>query len=404
VRDLANLLRPKTLEEFVGQKHIIGKDKPLYKLIKNKDIPHMFFYGAPGTGKTSLAKIIATELGSDFYSLNATTFKVDELRKIISRYKNGLLIPLIFIDEVHRLSKNQQEILLPIMENYEAIIIGASTENPFFSLTNAIRSRSFLFEFKQIEEDELNLLLQRALKYLNTNIDQKSKEYLIKSSNGDARAMLTLLDFAFKVDKTLPLEVLKNLRQKALVEGLNSKESHYNIISALIKSLRGSDVDAALFYLAKLIVGREDLGFITRRLVIFASEDIGNANPNALNMALNCLKACKEIGYPEAKIILAQCVVYLASSPKSNSSYKAINKAIDLIENAKIKEEIPYYLIGKNKDYLNPHEFGGYVKQKYLKNPLKIYEGSNIGFEKTLNEWLEKIVSKHLKKNLKEKK
>ena len=203
--DLSNKLRPTSLETFVGQSHIISKDKALYKLIKQKDIPHLFFYGKPGTGKTTLAKIIAKEIGTDYYYFNATSIKVEDLRKVFDKYKGALIKPLIFIDEVHRLSKNQQEVLLPIMENYDAIIIGASTENPFFTLTNAIRSRSFLYEFKPFTKDEMNKILYIALKDIDINISDEAKEYLIISSSGDARAMLTLLNFSYKYQKILIL-------------------------------------------------------------------------------------------------------------------------------------------------------------------------------------------------------
>lgn len=394
--DLSNKLRPTTLDTFIGQSHIIGKNKALYKLIKQKDIPHLFFYGKPGTGKTTLAKIIAREIGTDYYYFNATTIKVEDLRKVFDKYKGALIKPLIFIDEVHRLSKNQQEVLLPIMENYDAIIIGASTENPFFTLTSGIRSRSFLYEFKPFTKEEMNKILDIALKDIDINLSSEAKEYLIISSSGDARAMLTLLNFSYKVSKDIDTNLLKELRENVIGDGVSSSDTHYDLASAMIKSLRGSNINAALYYMARLINGGESVDFITRRFVIFASEDIGNANPNALNLAVNTMIACNKIGYPESRIILSQCAIYLASSPKSNSAYKAIDKAIQTIKDGKILD-IPKHLDSQHIGYKYPHDFGGYIEQEYLKEDLNLYESSNIAFEKTLNEWLMKITMKNEK-------
>ena len=388
--DLANKYRPTSLDSFVGQSHIISKDKALYKLIKQKDMPNLFFYGKPGSGKTTLAKIIAREISSDYHYFNATTFKIEDLRKVFDRYKNSFIKPLIFIDEVHRLSKNQQEVLLPIMENYDATIIGASTENPFFTLTNAIRSRSFLYEFLPFSYDEMEKILNIVLKDIDITLSNEVKDYLIYSSSGDARAMLTLLNFSYKVDQEISLNSLKELRANVIGDGVSSSSSHYDLASAMIKSLRGSNVDAALYYMARLIDGGESVDFITRRFVIFASEDIGNANPNALNLASSTMQACNKIGYPESRIILAQCAIYLASSPKSNSAYKAINKALEQIKNGKIID-IPKHLDSQHIGYLYPHDFGGYVEQEYLKEDLKLYNSLDIGFEKTLSEWIRKI-------------
>ena len=328
MQNLTILLKANTLDEFIGQKHLVGKKSALYQLIQKKDIPHLFFYGKPGTGKTTLAKIIAKTISSDFYYFNATSVKVEDFRKIFKKYENALIKPLLFIDEVHRLSKTQQEVLLPIMEDYLAIIIGASTENPYFTLTAGIRSRSFLFEFKVHGYNDLNDVLNKALSVLpEIQINEEIRKYLIETSSGDARALLNLLDFAYKINPIINIEVLKQLRQNAIGDGVSSKQSHYDIISAMIKSIRGSNINATLYYMARLIVAGESVDFITRRLVISASEDIGNANPNAINMAINIQNAANKIGYPEAKILLSQCAVYLASSPKSNSSYIAINKA-----------------------------------------------------------------------------
>lgn len=390
---LALEFRPKSFDEFVGQKDIVSVFK---SFVSNKKIPHSIFFGQAGSGKTSLARIIANELNYDFYEFDGGNFKADDIRKIINSYKGGLLKPLIFIDEIHRLSKNQQEILLIPMENYSAIIMGATTENPKFSLTSGIRSRTMIFEFKALEFDDLNSLLESLKNKIDFKIDENAKDYLISCSGGDARAMTNLLEFALSVDKNITIKTLKILKSNKVSEGVSSKDSHYEIISAFIKSLRGSDTNAAIYYLARLINAGESAEFIARRLVIFASEDIGNANPNALNLAINTLNAVSKIGYPEARIILSQCAVYLSCSPKSNSSYKAINLALDYVENNEILE-IPKYLINTNeekKDYLYPHDFGGWVDQKYLSKDLKFYKSKNIGFEKTLNEWICKIKSK----------
>lgn len=394
--NLALDFRPKNIDEICGQKHIIAKDKALYALIKSGKIPHIMLFGPAGSGKTTLAKVIANELDTSFYELDGSSLKVEDIRKILNLHKNSLIKPVIFIDEVHRLSKTQQEILLIPMENNEATIIGASTENPYFVLSSGIRSRSMLFEFKPLTSSDLDELLQRVQNKLKFSIENDAKTYLLNSSGGDARAMLNLLDFALEISKNITLKTLKELRAFPLKDGVSSDDTHYNLASALIKSLRGSDIDASIYYLARLIDGGESADFIARRLVIFASEDISNANPSALNLATNTLLAVSKIGYPEARIILSQCVVYLASSPKSNSSYKAINEALKYIKNNP-KLNVPRYLINTDpaiKNYLYPHDFGGFVDQDYLEIPLKFYFANDIGFEKTLNLWYKKVTKK----------
>ncbi len=388
---LALKFRPKTLKEILGQKELV---KLFESFVAKQKLPHSIFFGPAGSGKTSFARAVANDFGLDFYEFDGANFKLEDLRKIIAQYEESLYKPLIFIDEIHRLSKTQQEMLLLPLENFKCILIGASTENPFFVLSSGIRSRSMLFEFKPLNEEDLKALIQRVKEELNIVCDEDSCAFILKMCGGDARAVLNLIEFALIVDeKELSLHTLKTLKANALNDGVSSKDTHYRLASSLIKSLRGSDIDAALYYLARLIEGGESADFIARRLVIFASEDIGNADTNALNLATNCLIAVKSIGYPEARIILAQCVVYLASAVKSNSSYKAINKALDFVRNNPALPLLPH-LDNNNaaiKNYLYPHDFGGFVKQQYLAKPLKFYESKGYGAEKTLHEWLKKM-------------
>lgn len=399
--NLAHILRPNTLEEFIAQEHIIAPSTPLRKMIENNALTHCFFYGPPGSGKTTLAKLIAHKLQKPFGEFNATTFKLEDLRKFIKAYEGSLYQPMVFIDEVHRLNKAQQEVLLPVMELNQAIIFGASTYNPYYSLTNAIRSRSFLFELKAHEQEHLEQILNKALEYLShhhsaVNLEQNARAYLIHSSGGDARAMLNLLDAGFssleltQSPSTITLETFTALRPNALHDGSSESQTHYSLISAMIKSIRGSDVNASIYYLARLIIGGENPEFIARRLVILASEDIGNANPNALNLATSTMQAVSKIGYPESRIILSQCVIYLACSPKSNTAYKAINKALESIKQGLLLPIVPH-IMPDSELYQYPHDFGGWVEQDYLAEKLDFVESTTKGFEKTLNEWLAKI-------------
>ncbi len=391
INNLALKFRPNKIEDMCGQRHLCAQDAPFRKLLEKQSISHSIFFGPAGVGKTTLAKIIASQMELPFYEMDATNIKVEEIRKILKNHKNSLAKPLIFIDEVHRLSKTQQEVLLVPMENADAIIIGASTENPYFTLTSGIRSRSMLFEFFPLENEDLEEILKKTEKEMDFRIEKDAREYLISSSSGDVRSMLNLLEFALKVNNNIDLKTLKALRSSALKDGVSSSDTHYDLISAMIKSVRGSDIDAGLYYLARLIDGGESADFIARRLVILASEDIGNANPNALNLANSCLQSVSKIGFPEARIILSQTLIYLTCSPKSNSAYNAIGEAQHYVQEEKALK-IPKHLtkLGAS-EYKYPHYFGGWVKQKYLEADLKFYNSTHIGFEKTLDEWLEKI-------------
>ena len=391
MQDFTQQLRAKNFDELVGQEHLTASSAPLRVLCEKFALGHSFFYGPAGTGKTSLARIIAKSMDLPFYEFNATSLKVEQLRKIFEQYKNALQKPLIFIDEVHRLAKNQQEVLLPVMENNSVLVIGASTENPFFTLTSAIRSRSMLFELKHISKDALYKLLARAISLNNLSIDDATKEYLVASSGGDARAMLKLLEFSANIDTKITIEVLKQLRPNALQAGSSEAGVHYDLTSAMIKSIRGSDPDAAIYYLARLIEGGESADFIARRLVILASEDVSNANPQALTLTTSTLTSVSQIGYPEARIILAQAVIYLSASPKSNSAYLAINKALKSVKEGNILE-IPEHICQKHSGYLYPHDFGGYVRQQYLTKKMKFVELKNIGFEKKMKDWLKSVL------------
>jgi putative ATPase len=391
---LALKYRPKTLDDFIGQTHLLSPEAVFRKLISSGKLSHTFFYGPPGCGKTTLARVIASLMEKPFYEMNATTLKIEDIRKIFKEYAQALQKPLIFIDEIHRLSKNQQEVLLPFMENHAALIIGASTENPYYSLTAAMRSRSHLFELTSVPSETLAAYLETILAREKIAIEKEAKEYLVFSSGGDVRAMLNLLESAQIIESTITLKTLKQIRPHAIQAGSSESESHYELTSAMIKSVRGSDINAALYYLARLVDGGEPAEFIARRLAILASEDIGNANPHALNLASSALNIVKHIGYPEARITLAQLIIYLASSPKSNSAYLAINTALQEIGAGEI-HPVPSHIKTHAKTYLYPHDFNGWVKQSYLATPKTYYHSKQIGFEKTLYEWHEKITKNH---------
>ena len=391
--NLAIKYRPKKLDDIVGQQHLVSTDAPLRKLIESCTLGHTFFHGPAGCGKTTLSRIIASTMQRPFYEMNATTLKVEELRKIFKEYTNALQKPIIFIDEIHRLSKNQQEVLLPFMEKNSALIIGASTQNPYYSMTSAMRSRSHIFELHHIEDEEMKRYLDMVVVSESLDIEESAMEFLVSSSVGDARAMLNLLESGASIESPLGVETLMQIRPYAMQAGSSEDDSHYELTSAMIKSIRGSDIDAALYYLARLIEGGEPAEFLARRLAILASEDIGNANPNALNLASSTLNIVKHIGYPEARISLSQLLIYLASSPKSNSSYMAINKAQESIKDGTVYP-IPDHIKTHSKEYLYPHDYGGWVEQSYSPREFHFYESRGVGFEKTLDEWIAKIKAK----------
>lgn len=328
----------------------------------------------------------------DFYELDGANLKSDDLRKIIAKYDNSLLKPLIFVDEFHRLSKTQQETLLIPIESGRCVLMGATTENPKFVVSSGIRSRMMIFEFTPVSRENLLNLLGRIELELNLSLEKDARDYLLLSSGGDVRSLLNLLDYALCIENPPSLKTLKTLRASSQIEGA---QAHFDLASPFIKSLRGSDVDAALYYLARMIASGEEAAFIARRMVILASEDIGNANPNALNLAVSAMQAVSKIGYPEARIILAQCAVYLACSPKSNSSYLAIDAALEFVRENELAP-VPKYLINttpEHAQYRYPHDFGGWVEQTYAPCDERFYRSKLIGFEKTLDEWLAKIKS-----------
>ncbi len=388
--DFTALLRPGTFDELLGQPRLSAPGAPLRTLCEKGALGHSFFFGPPGTGKTTLARIVASTMGLPFYEFNATSLKIEQLRKIFEQYKNALMRPLVFIDEVHRLAKNQQEVLLPVMETNGVLVIGASTENPFFSLTAAMRSRSMLFELHPLDETAMHALLERALAQEALTVDGDARDYLVRTSGGDARAMLKLLEYAAAIDTHVTRERLASLRPAAQSRGSAEATEHYDLASALIKSIRGSDPDAAIYYLARLVEGGEPPEFIARRLVILAAEDVGNANPQALTLCTSAMTAVRSVGYPEARIILAQAVIYLCGSPKSNSAYAAINAAQKAVRGGLLLDP-PKNIAQFNEGYLYPHDFGGWVEQTYLAQPHRFVELKNTGYEGKMKRWLEEL-------------
>jgi len=406
-RPLAYRLIPDSLDGFIGQQHIMGKGKPLRKLIEKDAIKSCIFWGPPGTGKTTLAKLISKVTKAEFIQLNAATTNLQEVKKALEKGRENLKFgrkTILFLDEIHRFNKLQQDALLPDIEAGNIILIGASTENPYLSLVPALRSRVKLYEFKPLKENELRELAEWAIKDkkgLNGKISltEEAKRYLIKMAAGDGRKLLNYLEeIASIYEGKIDIKKAENVvGTPALKYGKG--EYHYNVISAFIKSIRGSDPDAALYYLARMLLGGEDPMFIARRLAILASEDIGNANPDAILVANAAMEITSRIGMPEAAITLAQATIYLSMSLKSNSVYKAIKRAMADVESG-VELPIPPYLKKPFKGYLYPHDFPRHwVKQKYLAEDRKYYESSGIGFEKKLEKWLNWLQGKLMERD-----
>lgn len=324
---LAMMLRPNNLKDFVGQSHLVGENKPLKLAIDNHQIFSMIFWGPPGVGKTTLAKILAHESNAELYELSAVSASKDDIKKIIGSGEHGLVKKILFLDEIHRFNKAQQDFLLPYVESGLLTLIGATTENPSFEVISPLLSRCRVFVLKELNEEETGEIIKRACKILKTKIDKKAKDWLISMANGDARQAITMIDNAFTLYEKLTIDTLKATLQNSFLRFDKKGEEHYNTISAFIKSMRASNPDAALYYLARMVEVGEDPKFIARRMVIFASEDIGMANSNALLLANQVFQAVTQIGYPECAINLAHGVTYLALSAKNRSAYDGLRAA-----------------------------------------------------------------------------
>ncbi len=421
IQPLAYRMSPRTIEEFVGQNHIIDKDKMLYRMIKADRITSIILYGPPGTGKTSLARIIANTTESSFEKLNAVTSGVADIKRIAADTRNTMLNPkgrtVLFIDEIHRFNKSQQDALLPFVEDGSIVLIGATTENPFFEVNKALISRSTVFMLKPLEHKDIKKLIitaindkERGLGTYNINISEDALDYLCEVCSGDARTALNSIELAVltsELDENgiidINLNTIEECVQKKAIRFDKNGEEHYDNISAFIKSMRGSNPDATVFYLARALYAGEDVEFLARRIIICASEDVGMANPTALQVAVAAAQAVKMIGMPESRIILAHAAVTVACSPKSNSAYMAINKALSDVE-TKNTGSVPMHLrnaaakgmeqLGYGKGYKYAHDYeNNIVKQEYFPDEMLgtlYYNPTANGYEAKIKAWLEK--------------
>lgn len=397
VKPLALKMRPTTLDDFIGQEKILGKGGILRKLIEKQTISNCIFFGPPGCGKSSLGEIISKTLDSNFETLNATVASLNDLREIVEKAKKNLEFygkkTILFLDEIHRFNKMQQDALLSYCESGVLTLIGATTENPYYSLNNALLSRVMIFEFKSLNREDIKKILQKGINYLGIDISNEIVECILDISQGDSRIALNYLEL-YK-NSCIDLEdseVLQIFRERQ--SSYHKAEDKYNLISAMIKSMRGSDPDSALYWLARLLHGGEDPRYIARRIMIHASEDIGMANPEAMLIANSAMQASERIGMPEIRIILAQAVIYIAISTKSNSCYMGINKALEDIENGDL-EKVPLNICQNNKGYKYPHDFAGnFVKQNYSEKKRRYYIPGENKNEKLIKEKLEKLWGK----------
>ena len=419
---LASRLRPTTLDEVVGQQHIVGEDKLLYRAIKADKLSSIIFYGPPGTGKTTLAKVIANTTSAEFMQINATSAGKKDMEEVVAAAKNNQGMygkkTILFIDEIHRFNKGQQDYLLPFVEDGTIILIGATTENPYFEVNPALLSRSVIFELKKLSTEDIRTLLLRAVNdtekgmgSYHAQMDDDALEFLADMANGDARAALTAIELGIlTTDRSedgiihITLDVASECIQKRVINYDKTGDNHYDTISAFIKSMRGSDPDAAVYYLARMLYAGEDVKFIARRIMILASEDIGNADPQALQVAVAAAQAVERLGMPEARIVLAQAVTYMASAPKSNSAINAIDKAMRVVQETKTPP-VPVHLqdahyksagkLGHGKGYKYAHDYKNhYVKQQYLPDGLTgevFYEPSENGYEQQIRAYYKKI-------------
>ena len=418
---LASRLRPTVLEEVVGQRHIIGEDKLLYRAIKADKLGSVIFYGPPGTGKTTLAKVIANTTSAEFTQLNATVAGKKDMEEIVRGAKDRLGMygkkTILFVDEIHRFNKGQQDYLLPFVEDGTLILIGATTENPYFEVNGALISRSLIFELKPLEKEDIKTLLRRAvydrekgMGSFHAEIDEDALEFLADISGGDARNALNAIELGIlTTDRSMDgkihitLDVASECIQKRVVRYDKTGDNHYDTISAFIKSMRGSDPDAAVYYLAKMLYAGEDIKFIARRIMICAAEDVGNADPMALTVAVSAAQAVERIGMPESQIILSQAASYVACAPKSNSACNAVFAAMDSVKS--IKTTVPVHLqdahyrghesLGHGIGYKYAHDYPNhYVEQQYLPDEIKdakFYIPSENGYEKNIREHFKKI-------------